>query len=192
MNRRGVALLAVLWALAAVTAVSAVALRGVEVALAGGVYRAAALRDRWRSEGCLATLRARLDRALRRGEAAAWRQPIDEEARECGVTATMPDDVAVDVNAATAEQLRGLPGFTEDLVRRVLERRRWNDRLRSFDDLLGLARPDVRESLLVRFPALQRRAAFEPVAWVMDARGVVRERWTRATGRVAVVQRVLP
>lgn len=75
MSRRGIALIVVLWVLAAAGTVAGVGMRAVRVSGATAIYRIAHTRARWAADACLELVRARIAESLRRGEAEAWSEP---------------------------------------------------------------------------------------------------------------------
>ncbi|HXB23556.1 MAG TPA: hypothetical protein VNV25_02380 [Gemmatimonadaceae bacterium] len=111
-NRRGFALLAALWV---TTALSAMALAGLLVArdvVRGSQNRVALMRGRWRAEDCFERSRIAIDDALNgRIPGGSW-ENLDQvvavapavTAAACDVT-LRPSDIAVNVNAADADQL---------------------------------------------------------------------------------------
>jgi hypothetical protein len=196
MNRRGVALLTVLWVLAALGTVAALGLSIVRDGARTAEVRIAAMRTRWRAEGCLARLRAAVDRALRDGREDAWCDPAGLAEPECLVTVTAPADGPVYLPMATAAQLATLPGFTPEVVAAVLERRAWGA-LSNLDQLLDALPPGLREGIMARYADLAPRLAFAPHGWDVEAPGsadpqdppAVVERWARGGSRVAVLRR---
>lgn len=190
-SERGIALLAVLWLIAILGTVASVALLEVRTGIGAAGHRAAAIRGRWEAEGCLARLRAALDRALRAGRERAWRDPRSLAPPDCDVTALPPDDVPLDVNLASFTELEALPGFDERLAARVLEARAWGRRIEGFGDLAALAGADGEARLVEAYTELRERIAYEPAAWRVTAGERVTERWVRGGRRVAVVGRVL-
>jgi hypothetical protein len=196
MSRRGIALLVVLWVLAGIGTAAALGLGAVRQGIATSRTRAEGTRARWAAEGCLALLRARLDRALR-DERDVWRDPAALVPEACGVRFDPPPDLAPDLNTAAPVVLTALPGFDPAVVEAVLAARGWGRRIESLDALLALLPPDLRDRIAAHYAALVGRVAFAPVAWDasgMDDRGhpVVTERWVRAGLRVAVLRRTLP
>lgn len=128
MNRRGVALLAVLWlvtGLATMALAAAVAAREAQ-ALAGN--RIAATRASWIAEGCAARQLARVDGQLRAG--ATWEGLLAHTEVGCGVR-LRPVGATLDVNRSSAERLTrlfrqvGFPGGVGDsLTDAILD---WRD-----------------------------------------------------------------
>jgi type II secretory pathway component PulK len=73
----------------------------------------------------------------------------------------------VAVNFAPAPVLASLPGFTPELVARLMERRARGEQLQHLADLTdGLSRVAT-ESVLAHFNALGSRATVEPDAWLL-------------------------
>ena len=191
-GRRGAALLAVLWVLSLLGTVAALGLSQVRDGVAAATNRAEAVRGRWRAEGCLAVARATLDRALRRGLEERWYEPVSGDIAGCvALDAAAPPEGPVDVNIASFERLRTLPGFDSRLAWSVVELRKWDERLADFADLVRLAPPDQEARLLAAYADLRAAIAYEPQAWLVTADGRVTERWVRAQQRVAVVGRLI-
>jgi type II secretory pathway component PulK len=196
MNRRGVALLTVMWVLAALGTAAALGLRAVRDGAATAQARVGIMRARWRAEGCLALLRAALDRALRDGRDEVWRDPSTLVVSGCPFAATAPADGPVYLATATAERLATLPGFTPDAVAIVIDRRAWGG-LRGLDQLLEALPMPLREGIAARYAEVAARLVFEPRGWEVVATGTadprdppaMMERWARGGARVAVVRR---
>ncbi len=197
-RRRGVALLAVLWVLMAVAAVSSLQLRALTQGARAGAFRVASMRGRWLVQGCFAARRAQLDRALRDGRDDEWRyRPGRLRESACRLVVTAPDSGPVDVNTAPAELLATLPAFTPGVVDAVLERRAWGERIDGIDRLLALLPPPLADQVRSVYPELAGRIVFDPVGWIVRGRvtvdgrdlEVMREYWVRAGARVAVVRR---
>jgi type II secretory pathway component PulK len=179
-RERGFALLAVLWL---VTALAGLAAGGVAAARAGSAVtmnRVALARARWAAEGCLAVHLWRLDSVL------LARQPLQAGAADtlyfanqsrCWSLAVDPgaepeDDTArVNLNAAPAAVLAGLPGFTEEAVGVVLERRELGERLADLFQIIGRLTPVARAAMLERYGELLRRVEFAPSRLVVAATG---------------------
>lgn len=79
MSRRGVALLAVLWTVAAIGAAAALGLTAVREGVGSAAYRIAVTRARWSAMGCLAERRSALDEKLHERDASAWLSPAQAE-----------------------------------------------------------------------------------------------------------------
>lgn len=117
-QRRGFALLAVLWVTVGLSAIALAGLLAARGAAATARNRIALTRGRWRAEDCVERARAVIDDALSGGNAiprpiaGGW-DALDRvvaaspavTAAQCDVTMT-PAGVAVDVNVADAEQVR--------------------------------------------------------------------------------------
>jgi type II secretory pathway component PulK len=112
-SRRGFALLAVLWTMMGVSALAMVALIAAREAVATAQYRTAVLRGTWFAEDCIARARAAIDVALTDDES-LWRGLDSLVPRSPLVTSAgcdvrlVPTGVALNVNAATGDQLRAL------------------------------------------------------------------------------------
>jgi type II secretory pathway component PulK len=112
--RRGFALLAVLWVLVGVAALSLGGVLAGREAVDSARNRVNLVRAAWRAEACVERARAAIADTLaaREGAARGW-EALDTIIHNspltagCSVTAT-PTGVALDVNAATEEQLRAL------------------------------------------------------------------------------------
>jgi general secretion pathway protein K len=108
MNRRGFALLAVLWLVTALSALALAATLVAREAVAAARNRIELPRAAWLAEGCAARLRAQLDGLLTEGvpwEALASRTAVPRmEVAGC-VTRLVPAGAALDVNNASKEQL---------------------------------------------------------------------------------------
>lgn len=113
MNRRGFALLAVLWLL---TVLSAVALAGTLAAresVAAASFRVGSMRAAWVAEACAERARAAVDRFL--ADSGSW-QDLEQKSvlpslARFGCTARLlPAGWALDVNRAGLDQLLGLFG----------------------------------------------------------------------------------
>jgi type II secretory pathway component PulK len=119
-DRRGFALLAALWVTVGLSAMALTGLLIARSAVTAAWNRIALMRGRWRAEDCLERARAVIDDALSGGQAiprriaGGWNvldrvvaaSPAITEAA-CDVT-LRPTGIAVDVNAADAEQLLAL------------------------------------------------------------------------------------
>lgn len=111
-SRRGFALLAVLWTMVGVSALAMTALLAAREAVATAQYRTAALRGAWAAEDCIARARAAIDATLTDED--AWRVLDSLVPRSPIVTSAgcdirlAPTGVALNVNAATGDQLRTL------------------------------------------------------------------------------------
>lgn len=194
MNRRGVALLTVLWILAALGTVAALGARGVRLGAATAELRVTVVRERWHAEGCLALWRAAMDRALSDGRAQPWQEPARLAPTGCPVSVATPPDGPVYLQNATAEQLATLPGFTPEVIRAVLAERAWGTEIRGVGELVDALPPTLRDEVVAGSADLTGQLVFEPPAWDVTVRGTaatVRERWTRAGTTVLVVQREL-
>lgn len=193
---RGVALLAVLWVLVGAGTAVALGLAAVRDGIATSRYRTQRTRARWEAEGCLAELRMRVERDLRRDDD-AWLAPIRLAPEGCVLTAEPPAEGPVDVNTAPDSVLLGLPGFDAEVTAFVLRERTWGRRIESLDGVLGVLPADLQDRVAARYPELVGRAAFAPPAWVVSGQGllagrpipVVSEWWVRAGHRVAIVRR---
>jgi type II secretory pathway component PulK len=78
----------------------------------------------------------------------------------------------VNLNAATVPVLRALPGFGEDVVRAVAQRRSVQA-LQSLDEVLGVVSAGSREALLAVYPDLMRTTSFAPMQLVAVVEGGV-------------------
>jgi len=206
MNERGIALLVVLWVLAGIGTAAGLGLETMREGIATSRVRTETIRARWAADGCLARTRARLDRNL--GERNdAWRDAKRSVPAACVVEFKAPADLAADINTASADALRSLPGFDSAVVAAVVSARDWGRRIEGLDGLLTMLPADLREQIATRYADLVGRVAFEPPAWDVVAFGMTQEdvatagpalhpavieRWVRAGTRVAVVRRVLP
>ena len=113
-----------------------------------------------------------------------------------GVLGTEPGRISLD--HAPPAVLAALPGFTEETVGRVIERRL---RGLGIEDLLALSgelSPAARDALLARYPDLVRTTTTDPDAWIVTSRaGVgtppltasIEVRLVRAGSRAAIVRR---
>jgi len=164
-------LLAVLWVIVALAALAATGAIGARTAGAVTRNRIALARARWAAEGCLAAQLARLD-SLARAERPLEAAPGDTlrfaDGARCVSVATDPsaqpdnDTGRVNLNAAPPEALARLPGFTDEAVRVVMDRRRWGDRFSDLFQVLGRLSPAARAEMLARYGALLRRVTFAP------------------------------
>jgi len=196
MNERGIALLVVLWVIAGIGTAAGFGLGAVREGIATSRVRVEGTRARWVADGCLAFVRARLDRALRERND-SWRNAAQLVPEECAVRFSPPADLAPDLNTAPPGALAALPGFDPAVVEAVVAARGWGRRIESLDGLLVALPSDLRDRVAARYGDLVGRIAFEPVAWDVTGvaevvRPVVVERWVRAGTRVAVVRRALP
>ncbi len=130
MNRRGVALLAVLWLLVALMGVAGVTLAALRSGERASLNRLALTRGRWAAESCLAILRARYVKP------GAMAGPLDQLAIDsmdlgapiwCRGSIELPD-TRVHLNRASPTMLFALVRDTL-LVRRILAGRPWPDPL---------------------------------------------------------------
>jgi hypothetical protein len=71
----------------------------------------------------------------------------------------------ISLDHAPAEVLATLPGFTPEVVARVLDRQRSRDPIDDLRDLLGLVSPSASEALLERFVELDRLATTGTAGW---------------------------
>jgi type II secretory pathway component PulK len=186
---RGFALLAVLWVIVALTALAATGVLAARSAGAVTMNRVALARGRWAAEGCLAVAQVRLDSLARAG------RPLDpleggetlrfEGGAACRSKTVDPtanpasDTGLVNLNAAPARVLAGLPGFGDEAVRAVLERRAWGERITDLFQVTARLSPPARQAMLARWGELLRRVTFAPPSLVVTATG-------RAAGSPAV------
>ncbi|HEX9729338.1 MAG TPA: hypothetical protein VGA37_12600 [Gemmatimonadales bacterium] len=200
-QRRGVALLVVLWVIAAAGTVTSAGLGSFRQGVLAAEYRVHAVRARWEAEGCLALARAHAERALRAGSERHWVElPTALGIPGCGLQVIAAATGPFDLNTASAKQLGTLPGFTPDVVTSVLASRSWGRPLSGLDDLLSRLPGPSAERMRDSYDALAERVVFEPAAWEVSVVAlvrsreveIIRERWARAGGRVAVVRRVIP
>jgi type II secretory pathway component PulK len=195
-RQRGFALLAVLWVIVALTALTGAGVVSARTAGAVTRNRIGLARARWAAEGCLAVALAGLDRIARTEQplapapgdtlhfangARCWTSALDPGAR--------PDNTAepVNLNAAPAEVLARLPGFTDESVRAVLNRRAWGERLTDLFQVMGRLAPPARAAMLDRYGELRRRVTFAPTRIVVIATGDAIGSPARATIEVVVV-----
>jgi type II secretory pathway component PulK len=186
-RERGFALLAVLWVIVALTALTGAGVLGARIAGAVTTNRIALARARWAAEGCVAVALARLDSITRAAEpldpapgdtlhfasgARCWTAALDPGARPDN------DTDRVNLNAAPAEVLARLPGFTDDAVRAVMERRAWSERLGDLFQVMARLSPPARAAMMDRYGELLRRVTFAPTRIIVTATG-------RATGSPA-------
>ena len=207
-GERGVALLAVLWMLAAAGTAAALGLAVVRDGVATSRYRSEYLRARWAAEGCLSEFRAGLERAFSgsgfstasafsAATADPWVGPRPWIPERCAISLTPPPDAPVDVNSAPEAVLRVLPGLGAEGARVVLRERAWGRRIVSLDGLIGVLPAELQGRVESRYGELVVQLAFAPPAWVVTSQGIVggrtvpivSERWVRVNDRVAVVQR---
>lgn len=190
-RERGFALLAVLWL---VTALAALALAGTAAARVAGAVtmnRVALTRARWAAEACLATARAMLDSVVRANQplaafdgdtlyfatgARCWSRVVEHD-----------EDGRVNLNAASAPALATLPGFGEEAVRVVLERRAFGERITDLFQVMGRVSPPARAAIMERYGELLRRVEFAPSSLVVTATGVVAGSPVSAAIEVVVV-----
>lgn len=131
MSRRGFALVAVLWLLAAAGSVVLVGSLAAREAVRAAHNRISLLRARWIAEGCAAEARARLDAALQAGSSwSAIGAAAPSETDVCSVGAH-PAGVRVDLNSAGGDQLARLlhlvqvaPERADSLLQALLD---WRD-----------------------------------------------------------------
>lgn len=177
-TRDGFALPAVLWLIVTVSAVSLIGTLAARDAVSTAQNRVSHRRALWRAEGCAEIVRATLGGALRDADEAdrAWgaldsliAESPDIAASDCRVL-LVPSGMSLDVNGATAEQLRTLfraSGLTEpaadSLADAILD---WRD-----DD--GEARPLGAEASWYRDAerATPRNAPFTNVAELARVKG---------------------
>ncbi len=128
MNRRGVALLAVLWVLVALMGVAGVTLAALRSGERASLNRLALTRGRWAAESCLAIVRARY------AKPGAIARPLEQLAIDsmdlgapiwCRGWIELPD-TKVNLNRATPAMLVALVRDTL-LVQRILAGRPWPD-----------------------------------------------------------------
>lgn len=104
----------------------------------------------------------------------------------------------VALSHARPEILALLPGFTLELVQRVIDARRRDEPVRSFHELSQGLSPDARETLERSSASLPALVLLEPMAWVMTARSTagkppvtvaVEVRFGRAGVRAVAIRR---
>jgi DNA uptake protein ComE-like DNA-binding protein len=195
-RRHGFALLAVLWVIVALTALAGAGVVGARTAGAVTRNRIALTRARWAAEGCLAVTLAALDSLARAARPLA---PVSGDTlhfasgAECWTLALDPsaradnDSDAVNLNAAPAEVLARLPGFGDEAVRVVMERRAWGERIGDLFQVIGRLPPPARATMMDRYGDLLRRVIFAPSRIVVTARGLAAGSPARATIEVVVV-----
>jgi Tfp pilus assembly protein PilX len=187
-RERGFALLAVLWVVVALAALTGA---GVLSERTGGRVtrnRIALARAHWAAEGCLAVALSALDstaRAARPLGAISGDTLFLADGARCWAAATDPgaepdnDTEGVNVNAAPAAVLARLPGFGEEAVRVVLSRRAWGERIDNLFQVIGRLSPAARAPMMAHYGALLRRVTFAPGRIVVTVTG-------RADGSPAV------
>ena len=195
-RRRGFALLAVLWVIVALTALAGAGVVGARTAGAVTRNRIALARARWAAEGCLAVALAGLDSVAREA------QPLDPvpgdtlhfaSGAECWTAAFDPsarpdnDSEGVNLNAAPAEVLARLPGFSDEAVRVVVGRRAWGERIGDLFQVIARLPPPARAAMMDRYGGLLRRVMFVPARIVVTATGEAAGSPARATIEVVVV-----
>ena len=178
-GRSGFALLAVLWVIVGVAAMALAGSLAARTAIATAQNRVDHTRAAWRAEGCLEIARATIETGLATGarSAAAWNavdsvlaDSRDVRGADCDLTARAAG-AALDVNAASADQLRALfraagarAGQADSLTDAVLD---WRDP----DDI---ARPNGAEAAwyTARDQLRPRNAAIADVAEFGRIRGM--------------------
>lgn len=176
-RERGFALLAVLWLVAALAALGMAGTAAARVAGAVTMNRVALARARWAAEGCLATARVLLDSVVRANRplagfdgdtlyfatgARCWSRVVEHD-----------EDGRVNLNTALASALAVLPGFGEEAVQVVLERRAFGERITDLFQVMGRVSPPARAAIMERYGELLRRVEFAPSSLVVTATGVV-------------------
>ncbi|HEU0013977.1 MAG TPA: hypothetical protein VFQ45_09855, partial [Longimicrobium sp.] len=104
----------------------------------------------------------------------------------------------IPINHAPPEVLAALPGFTPELVGRVMETRARGERITDLQVLSGRLSTGAYGELMRAFAELSAEAAVEPDAWIVRARGqvgtppvtaVVEVRLVRGGDRAGIVRR---
>ncbi len=190
-RERGFALLAVLWLVAALAALAMAGTAAARVAGAATMNRVVLARARWAAEGCLAAVRATLDSVVRANQplaafdgdtvyfatsARCWSRVVEDD-----------EDGRVNLNTAPAPALAALPGFGEEAVRVVLERRAFGERITDLFQVMGRVSPPARAAIMERYGELLLRVEFAPSSLVVTATGIVAGSTVRAQIEVVVV-----
>ncbi len=192
-NRRGFALLAVLWLTVALAGLTAGALAHARAGTETTAERVERLRSRWAAEGCLAVAIARLE-SLRPG--AAFALPAFDtlhfaNGAACTVEATDPaagygspyGDGRLNVNAAPDSLLLALPGFSPEVVRELAAAHSWGRPITALDELVARLAPPTRAALIEHYQDLAGSVSFRATSLVLTAHG-----WTAASGGRARVE----
>jgi type II secretory pathway component PulK len=91
----------------------------------------------------------------------------------------------VQVNAASAEVLRLLPGMSDEYAHEVVRRRERGSRIAGIDDLIGRASGRTRESLADSYAELIAMTSYQPEFYLLHVTGVGGS--TSVTATVSVV-----
>jgi hypothetical protein len=99
---------------------------------------------------------------------------------------TRDGDGRINLNAAPGPVLAALPGFTEEVVGVVLERRAWRERLTDLFQIISRLSPLGRQAVLDQYGELLRRVSFAPSSLVVTANA-----WSGSLRPVATIELVL-
>lgn len=77
----------------------------------------------------------------------------------------------VSINTAPRDVLLTIPGFTEEVVERILTERAFGRVVRDLLSFSAFVSHVARDSLLAHFPEISRMATVDPDAWTLIARG---------------------
>jgi type II secretory pathway component PulK len=213
-NRRGFALLAVLWVVVALAALAAGAVERARAEASVTGDRVARMRARWAAEGCLALAQERIEAALisagtlqapsadtlyfangARCVAEVYdtgaRLNIDSAApaMKAGLDdslLTPYGDGRLNVNAAPPAVLATLPGFGAETLRVIADERAWRRPFTGLEDLTRRLSPPARAALLAHYGELSALTAFRTTALVVTARG-----WVAGTRSTLSIQTLI-
>jgi type II secretory pathway component PulK len=206
---RGFALLAVLWVTVALGALVAGTVSRAQLDASVTGASIVRMRTRWAAEGCLATALSRLEDSLRsRAPLAPPRRDtlVYANGTSCTTSADDPsasldsryNDGRLNLNTASDDALRALPGLGDEALRVIAEARAWHRPLRDLNDLTSRLAPPARAQMLGSYSELLSRTTFQisslaltASAWVEGSPPASRiEVLVVAAGdRVAVVRR---
>jgi type II secretory pathway component PulK len=94
----------------------------------------------------------------------------------------------ISIANAPAAVLLAVPGFTEETVAAILERRFRGEQVTSLLALAKSLSPRSADSLIARYPDIERLTALEPDAWILTSEGAVGDPIVRATIEVRLVR----
>ncbi len=205
MNRRGVALVVVLWVVAVAGTLVVTGLGTARRGIATSSYRLSGIRARWAGDACLAVGRATLEAALSDDRYSLWQDlgalsaELDTLRLDTGVGCLLKikpaDSARLDLNTASREQLLTLPGFDDEIVELLIAIRR----IDNLQQLLNRLPAPKKDSVMTRYAELSSRVQFQPSKVRAVGVGIVNQKaipavaedWVRSGSRIAIVGREL-
>jgi hypothetical protein len=177
-QRRGFALLAVLWIVIALGVLAITVSRTTYRALTGAQGEKDRIIGRWSAEGCIARVRAVSDAVLAEDPSRAgekW-QKLDSIVGADSASSLTGCDFTILLGGrpvlarATAADLDSLPGMTPEAVATILQLQSMGAPLTDLVPVASALSPGARAVFDASYAQLSRRLALEPDAWVVRSR----------------------